>query len=157
MSGVLFHIPDIVCKMSVLLVKSGFFIPPRFQSCSRELCVPCLTYICKALGSLGVSSQMVVGSGFSASLNMQHEAEWLKFCCFASAATLWWSPAQPEAEVKKLCHIIVMSCSSRHDFCNRQKVHAFMSLNGQGYGFELCGVAQQGWVELSPLILPYCF
>lgn len=51
------------------------------------------------------------------------------------------SPAQLEVEVKQLCYIIVVcttSCSRKGDFCNRQKVCAFIDLNDQGYRTLSC-------------------
>lgn len=92
MSDVLFHIPDIVCKMSVVLVKSGFFSHPCFQSCSRELCVPCLTYI---FGKLG--REQLGGCG-------------LWFLSFFEHAA--WSRM---AQVLLLClssHALVVTCSA---------------------------------------------
>lgn len=138
-SDVLFHIPDMYARWVFCLSRVDFFPSTFSVTFTRALCPTwCMSV---KLWKVWAWAMVVAGSGFSASLSMQHEAEWLKLCCFASAATLWWSPAQPEAEVRQLCYIIIMcmmSCSSRHDFCNRQKVHAIISLNDQGYGFELC-------------------
>lgn len=133
------------------------FSHPRFQSCSLELCALYLMYVgCTNFGKFGHEQFWF--------LSFFEHAAWSRMAAVLLLCLSSHSGCHlPSLRLKSSsCYIIItctMSCC-RCDFCNRQKVHAFISLNDQGYGFELCGnvayMARLGWTftpNISILLL----
>lgn len=135
----LFYLPEMYARWMFFLSEVFCFFHPRFQLCSLELCVPYL-YNCEGL--LKLEHEQLGGFAFLL-LSFYEHAAWSKiaqvlliYLSSHSLVVIHRSPSQLEAEVKQLGCIIVirvMSCSRKGGFCIRQKVHAFINLNDQGY------------------------